>query len=64
MQGAAMTRDIRRTGVSATKGGEPESRNTSTSVFEGPTEERLAKADNHYTVGDDKPGDQHRHDAG
>jgi hypothetical protein len=57
-------RDIRRTGVAATKRGKVNPEYVK-SVFDGPTAERLAKAQSHYTVGDDKQGTRiyHFHDA-
>jgi hypothetical protein len=62
MHGAAMTRNIRRTGVRATVKGKA---NPLYALATGPTQERIAKADNHYTVGDDKQGTRiyHFHDA-
>jgi hypothetical protein len=51
--GAAMARNIRRTGVAVTIKGKPTAAYPS---LDGPTAERLAKADNHYAVGDDKRG--------
>ncbi len=64
MQGAAMVKDIRRTGIPATKQGKPNPEYVR-SIFEGPTPERLAKADNHFTIGDDKQGTRiyHFHDS-
>jgi hypothetical protein len=56
MHGATMTkRDIRRTGVPATKRGKANP-DYVRSVFDGPTAERLAKASGHFTIGDDKQG--------
>ena len=50
------SRNIRRTGVPASKTGVPNPEYIR-SVFEGlPTDERLAKAGDHYHVGDDKQG--------
>jgi hypothetical protein len=51
--GAAMARNIRRTGVAVTIKGK---RNPLYPVATGPTAERLAKAENHYAKGDDKRG--------
>jgi hypothetical protein len=53
MNGAAMARNIRRTGVAVTIKGK---RNPLYPVATGPTAERLAKAENHYAKGDDKRG--------
>jgi hypothetical protein len=64
MNGAAtLSRNIRRTGVPATKRGKVNPEYVK-SVFDGPTAERLAKAQSHYTVGDDKQGTRiyHFHD--
>jgi hypothetical protein len=63
MHGAAMARNIRRTGVQATKRGRTNAEYVK-SVFDGPTAERIAKAQSHYTVGDDKQGTRiyHFHD--
>ena len=52
-RGAPMKRDIRRTGVPATIKGEP---NPEYAGAIGPTLERLAKAENFFTIGDDKQG--------
>jgi hypothetical protein len=51
--GAAMARNIRRTGVQATIKGRA---NPLYAVAVGPTRERLAKADGFFTVGDDQQG--------
>jgi hypothetical protein len=62
MNGAtAVSRNIRRTGVKATIKGKP---NPIYAVATGPTQERIAKAENHYAVGDDKRGNRvyHFHD--
>ncbi len=63
MHGAAMSnRNIRRTGIRATIKGKP---NPAYQMATGPTLERIAKADNHYAVGDDKRGNRvyHFHDS-
>jgi hypothetical protein len=64
MNGAAtLSRNIRRQGVAATKQGKTNPEYVR-SVFDGPTSERLAKAQSHFTVGDDKQGTRiyHFHD--
>jgi hypothetical protein len=63
MHGAAMAKNIRRTGVAVTIKGKVNPEYVR-SVFDGPTAERLAKAQSHYTVGDDKQGTRiyHFHD--
>lgn len=56
MHGAiSMTRNIRRQGVKATIKGKPNPEYVR-SVFEGPTAERIAKAHNHFSIGDDRQG--------
>jgi hypothetical protein len=58
MQGAVaivVKRNIRRVGITATKRGRPNPQ-YARSIFEGPTAERIAKAEKHFTVGDDKRG--------
>jgi hypothetical protein len=62
--GAALAKNIRRTGTPATKRGRPNPEYLR-SVFEGPTAERLAKAESHFTIGDDKQGTRiyHFHDS-
>lgn len=57
MHGAAVARNIRRTGVAVTIKGKP-------NAAYGPTAERLAKAQGHVSVGDDKQGTRiyHFHD--
>ena len=64
MHGAIMTKNVRRTGVPATKRGLPNPEYVR-SVFEGPTAERIAKSENHFTIGDDKQGTRvyHFHDS-
>jgi hypothetical protein len=53
---AAMTRNIRRTGIPATKKGKPNPE-YARSVIDGlPTAERLAKSEGFYHVGDDQQG--------
>jgi hypothetical protein len=52
---ASMTRNIRRVGVKASKGGRPNPEYHLASST-GPTQERLAKAQNHFHIGDDKRG--------
>lgn len=63
MIGAAMVKNIRRTGIPASKHGIP-NQEYIRSIFEGPTPERIAKAQNHFTIGDDKQGTRiyHFHD--
>jgi hypothetical protein len=58
-----MAKNIRRTGVAVTIKGKVNPEYVR-SVFDGPTAERLAKAQSHYTVGDDKQGTRiyHFHD--
>lgn len=53
MQGVAMTKNIRRTGIPASKKGKP---NPEYPRFEGPTAQRLLMSEGHFTVGDDKQG--------
>jgi hypothetical protein len=62
MHGAAMAKNIRRTGIPATIKGKP---NPIYPVSTGPTLERIAKAENHFAVGDDKRGNRvyHFHDS-
>jgi len=62
MHGAAMT-NIRRTGIKATKHGKPNPE-YARSILEGPTAQRLAMAQGHVSVGDDKQGTRiyHFHD--
>lgn len=55
MHGATVTKNIRRTGVPATIKGVPNPEYTR-SVFDGPTAERIAKAQGSYAIGDDKQG--------
>jgi hypothetical protein len=57
MHGAAMTRNSRRMGIPATIKGKP-------NAAYGPTAERLAKAQGHVSIGDDKQGTRiyHFHD--
>jgi hypothetical protein len=57
-----MARNIRRTGVQATVKGKT---NPLYALATGPTQERIAKAENHYAVGDDKRGNRvyHFHDS-
>jgi len=64
MHGAIMTKNVRRTGVPATKRGVPNPEYVR-SIFDGPTAERIAKSENHFTVGDDKQGTRvyHFHDS-
>jgi len=58
MHGAAtLSRNIRRTGVRATIKGKANP-DYGASVIGIPTAERLAKAENHYAVGDDKRGNR------
>lgn len=61
MHGAAMTKNIRRTGVRATIKGKT---NPLYVAATGPTLERIAKAESHYAVGDDQRGNRvyHFHD--
>jgi hypothetical protein len=56
-----MAKNIRRTGIPATVKGKP---NPAYPVTDGPTAERLAKAQGHVSVGDDKRGTRiyHFHD--
>lgn len=58
MHGATMTRNIRRQGIKATKSGRP-------NPEYGPTMQRLAAAQGHFSIGDDKQGTRiyHFHDA-
>jgi hypothetical protein len=62
MHGAAMAKNVRRTGIPATIKGKP---NPVYPVSTGPTAERIAKAENHFAVGDDKRGNRvyHFHDS-
>lgn len=55
MQGAVMAKNIRRMGIPATVKGKA---NPLYPVSTGPTVERIAKADRHYAVGDDKRGNR------
>lgn len=59
--GTAVARNIRRTGVAATIKGKA---NPAYPSSTGPTKERIAKAESHYVVGDDKRGNRvyHFHD--
>lgn len=50
-----VTRNIRKVGIAATKRGKPNPEYIR-SVFEGPTPERLQKAQGFYQVGDDQQG--------
>jgi len=63
IQGATM-KNIRRVGVPATKRGKPNP-DYLRSVFDGPTAQRIAKAQGSFTIGDDKQGTRiyHFHDA-
>lgn len=61
--GLAVAKNIRRRGIPATVKGKPNP--DYTAAFVGlPTVERLAKAEGHFTVGDDKRGNRvyHFHD--
>lgn len=63
MHGAAAVKNIRRVGVPSTKRGQPNPEYVR-SVFDGPTAERIAKAQGSLTIGDDKHGTRvyHFHD--
>jgi hypothetical protein len=62
--GATMTKNVRRVGVPATKKG-AENPEYVRSIFDGPTAERLQKAQGAFTIGDDKQGTRiyHFHDS-
>jgi len=64
MHGTIMTKNVRRTGVPATKRGIPNPEYVR-SIFDGPTAERIAKSESHFTIGDDKQGTRvyHFHDS-
>ena len=64
MHGGAIMKNIRRTGVPATIKGKTNPEYIR-SVFDGPTAERIAKAQGSFTIGDDKQGTRlyHFHDA-
>jgi hypothetical protein len=53
MHGAQVKRDIRRTGIPASKGGVPNPRYAESI---GPTAQRLEKSEGFYTIGDDQQG--------
>lgn len=55
MHGVAMSKNIRRTGIPATKRGKPNPAYIAVASI-GPTEERLAKSGGFFSVGDDKQG--------
>jgi hypothetical protein len=55
MIGASVTRNIRRTGIRASKGGKPNP-DYPMDLYGVPTKERLAKAAGFYVVGDDQQG--------
>lgn len=61
--GTAVAKNSRRIGIPATKHGKTNPEYVR-SVFDGPTAERLAKAESHFTIGDDKQGTRiyHFHD--
>jgi hypothetical protein len=63
MQGVSVAK-VRKTGIPATIKGKPNAEYIR-SVFDGPTAERIAKSENHFTIGDDKQGTRiyHFHDA-
>ncbi|MET4210509.1 hypothetical protein [Bradyrhizobium sp. LA2.1] len=61
MQGQTLSKNFRRNGIRSKFNGQP---NPLHPMMAGPTAERLAKAENHYAVGDDQRGNRvyHFHD--